>query len=122
MIYYYQDAEYKTHVATCVHYWEKTSMECTLLRTYEHTSYISSFTSTFFTDEDGWNYYYILAFEGERKVVHIYDFGRQRIIAEISYEGGYDAEVTSVAASNEFLYVVRKQAKTVDVFSLAKCA
>ena len=66
-------------------------MDCQLQRTYNHTSYITSFASTYFTDNDGWNYYYIIGFEGEKKVFHVYDFVRQQIIAEITYQGEYDA-------------------------------
>lgn len=91
MIYYYQDSEYNTHVVTCDHYWSKTSMDCQLQRTYKHESYIKSFTSTLFYDEEGWNYYYIIVFEGQDKVVHIYDFLRQKIIAEVTYQGTFDA-------------------------------
>ena len=66
-------------------------MECSLQKTYNHTTYVSSFTSTFFRDEEGWNYYYIIAFEGDNKVLHIYDFARQHIIAEVTYQGSFEA-------------------------------
>jgi len=91
VVYYYQDSEYNTHVVTCNHYWAQANMECQLQRTYNHTSYIKSFTSTVFNDEEGWNYYYIIVFEGDNKVVNIYDFLRQKIIAEITYIGNFDA-------------------------------
>ena len=91
MIYYYQDSEYNTHVVTCAHYWAQAGMECQLQKTYNHTSYIKSFTSTFFHDQEGWNYYYVIVAEGEPNVVNIYDFVRQKIIAEITYQGAYDA-------------------------------
>lgn len=97
-------------------------MNCEVRRSYNHSSRIRSFTSTFFTDTEGYNYYYTIVFEGQNKVVHIYDFARQQLIAEITYTGSYDAEITSVASSNGFLYVLRRLAKTIDVYSLAKCA
>lgn len=61
-------------------------------------------------------------FEGQKNVVHIYDFFKQKIIAEITYSGLYESEITDIAASNGFLYVVRRQAKTIDSYSLPKCA
>ena len=75
-------------------------MNCTNRSSYVHTSYISSFASTVFIDEEGWNYFYIIVFEGEKKVVNIYDYLRKQIVAEITYQGTYDAEITSISASN----------------------
>lgn len=97
-------------------------MNCEVVRTYNHTSRIRSFTSSFFRDQQGWNYFYSMVFEGQNKVIHIYDFMRQLLIAEITYQGDYDAEITSIASSNGFLYALRKYAKTIDVYNLATCA
>lgn len=55
-------------------------------------------------------------------MVNIYDYTRKSKIAEITYKGDYEAEITSVASSNGFLYVLRKYAKTIDVYNLAQCA
>lgn len=56
-------------------------MNCEVRRTYNHNSRIRTFTSSYFTDQEGWNYYYSIVFEGQNKVVHIYDFARQQLIA-----------------------------------------
>jgi len=122
VIYYYQDTSNNTHVAECQHFWSSATMNCEVRRTYNHSSRIRTFASSYFTDQEGWNYYYSIVFEGQNKVAHIYDFGRQQLIAEITYQGDYEAEITNIASSNGFLYVLRKYAKTIDVFSLAKCA
>jgi len=58
-------------------------MNCTVVATYNHTSRIRSFTSTGFLYDKEFNYYYNIVFEGDGKFVHIYDFGRQKIIAQI---------------------------------------
>lgn len=121
LIYYYQDTSYKTHVALCSHSWSTSNINCILEKNYTHTSYIHTFTTAGFYDEEGFNYYYIIVFEGQKNVIHIYDFTRQKIVAEITYSGTYDAEITDISASNGFLYVVRRQAKTVDSYSLPKC-
>jgi hypothetical protein len=81
VIYYYQDTSNNTHVAECQHQWASATMNCEVARTYSHTSRIRSFTSSFFRDEEGWNYYYSMVFEGQGKVIHIYDFLRQQLIA-----------------------------------------
>jgi hypothetical protein len=122
VIYYYQDTSNNTHVAECQHFWATATMNCDVVQTYNHTSRIRSFTSSYFRDEEGWNYYYSIVFEGQNKLVHIYDFLRQKLIAEISYRGDFEAEITSIASSNGFLYTLRKLAKTIDVYSLAKCS
>ena len=89
VIYYYQDAVNNTHVAICSHQWLADSMNCTLERTYNHNSRIKTFTSSFFTDEEGFQYYYSIVFDGQPNLVHIYDFQGQKQIAEITYNGGY---------------------------------
>lgn len=123
VIYYYQDTSNNTHVAECQHLRVSAEMNCAVRRSYNHTTRIRSFASTYFTDTEGFNYFYSIVFEVESKVVHIYDFGRQQLIAEITYTGSYEAEVTSVASSsNGLLYVLRRFAKAIDVYSLAKCA
>jgi hypothetical protein len=96
-------------------------MKCNVTRSYNHTSRIRSFASTYFKDDDGDNYFYNLVLEGENKVLHIYDFARQKIIATVTFTGDYEAEITSIAASEKYLYVLHKFGKTIDVFSLAKC-
>lgn len=122
VIYYYQDTANNTHVAECQHLWASAKMSCDVVRTYNHTSRVRSFTSSYFRDDDGWNYFYSIVFEGQSKVIHIYDFMRQLLIAEVTYQGDYEAEITAIASSNGFLYALRRLAKTIDVYSLAKCA
>lgn len=89
MIYYYQDSANNTHVAECMHYWATSKMNCDVVRTFNHTSRIRSFSSHYFLDPEGWNYFYIIVFEGENKMVHIYNFLKQSLVAEISYTGDY---------------------------------
>jgi hypothetical protein len=62
-----------------------------------------------------------MVFEGENKAIYIYDFTANKLVAEIVYQGDYEAEVTQIATSNGFLYALRKYAKTIDVYSLSKC-
>ena len=54
--------------------------------------------------------------------MHIYDFMRQQQIAEITNQGDYEAEITQIATSNGFIAVLRRLAKTIDVYSLTRCA
>lgn len=122
VIYYYQDSQNTTHVAECEHEWSKNSMKCNVAKSYNHTSRIRSFASTYFKDDDGDNYYFNLVFEEENKVLRINDFSRQKVIAIVNYTGDYEAEITSIAASEKYLYVLHKYGKTIDVFSLPKCA
>ena len=121
VIYYYQDTAYNTHVAECNHLWATNKMNCQVVRSFNHTSCIRTFASSYFRSETGWSYYYSVVFEGENKKVHIYDFMRQQQIAEITNQGDYEAEITQIATSNGFIAVLRKMAKTIDVYSLAKC-
>lgn len=81
VIYYYQDSSYTTHVSICAEKWDENTLHCSLEKNYTHSGYIHSFTTAFFTDQEGWNYYYIISFEDAKNVVHIYDFRRQKKIA-----------------------------------------
>lgn len=40
-----------------------------------------------------------MVLEGEPKNLYIYDFMRQLLVAEVTYKGDYEAEITSVATS-----------------------
>jgi hypothetical protein len=64
-------------------------MQCVLEKNYTHDSYIHAFTTALVTDQEGWHYYYIIVFEGQKNIVHIYDFVKQKLIAEITYSGTY---------------------------------
>lgn len=122
VIYYYQDSKNSTHVAMCDHEWLKKSMNCKVTKTYEHKSRIRAFASANFGDQQGENYFYCIVLEENTRLLHIYDFDRVMIIAEITYEDDYTGEISSIASSNGFLYVLRKYAKAIDVYNLAKCA
>jgi hypothetical protein len=89
VIYYYQDSSNNTHVSECMHFWVSAKMNCEVVRTYNHSSRIRSFSSHYFLDQEDWNYFYIIVFETQNKIVHIYDFLRQTLIAEITYTGDY---------------------------------
>lgn len=111
VIYYYEDSSNTTHVAECIHMWDKADMDCNVRNSYNHTSRLRSFTSTIFRDDDGWNYFYSLVLEGDSKRLRIYDYLKQKLIAELVYSGDFDAEITSIASSNGFIYVLRKYVK-----------
>ena len=49
------------------------------------------------------------------------DFVRHKIVTNISYVGHQEAEISHIASSNGYLYVLRKNVKTIDVYNLKKC-
>lgn len=81
VLYYYQDSANNTHVAECQSFWASATLNCDVVRSYNHTSRIRAFSSSYFRDEEGWNYFYSIVFDGESKIIHIYDFLRQNLIA-----------------------------------------
>ena len=97
-------------------------MDCDLTTRYEHKSKIRAFAAPYFDDGQGHHpYYYCFVFDENPKDLHIYDYYGTKQVAEIIYEGGLEAEITHISSSNGFLYVLRKLAKTIDVYSLTKC-
>lgn len=48
VIYYYQDTANNTHVAECHHLWATNKMNCQVVRSFNHTSRIRTFSSSFF--------------------------------------------------------------------------
>lgn len=52
--------------------------------------------------------------------MQIYDYITLGVLAYIVYDdGGYEAEITNIASSNGYIYVLRKYAKTIDAYHLA---
>ena len=49
------------------------------------------------------------------------DFVRHKIVTNITYEGHQEAEIHHIASSNGYLYVLRRNIKTIDVYNLKKC-
>ena len=82
---------------------------------------MSAFTTAYFRDEEGYNYFYIISLANARHVAKIYDYTRHKQIASIEYYGHFDSNIAELAASNGYLYVLRKSVKTIDVYSLIKC-
>ena len=122
IIFFDQDSEYKTHVVECRHVWESIEVNCIEEAQYVHRSQISAFTTAFFLDKEiGFSYYYIMVFLEDLKLIRGYDFTNHRNFFNISYSGHMEAEVTSLASSNGYLYVLRKSVKTIDVYKLTKC-
>lgn len=54
-------------------------------------------------------------------MVWIADYTRHQLLTTLSYEGHQEAEVTGLATSNGFLYVLRGAVKTIDVYRLSDC-
>ena len=121
ILYYIQDSEYQTHVVSCIHVWEYAEAYCSEASKYNHTSKIISFATAYFEDQEDWNYFFIIVFQDDRKTLQIIDFGRQERLVNITYSGQQEAEITDIATSNGYLYVLRGAVKTIDVYMLSKC-
>jgi hypothetical protein len=86
---------------------------------FVHTSEIKSFTTAWFNNNEQNNsYYYFIVFEENLKMVRIIDYGDKTPLYNLTYFGHQEAEVTSVASSNGYLYVLRGAVKTIDVYKL----
>lgn len=121
VIYYVQDYTKKTYVFDCLHVAEENNMNCTELASFAHESEIVAFTTAFYLD-DKLNYFYIMVFQNNLKSIHIYGYNNEhKLEYVINYDGHYESEVTSLAYSNGFLYVLRAHEKSIDVYRLAEC-
>lgn len=77
IIYYVQDSRYFTHVIECVEIWEDSRAKCHEEAKYAHNSAIVSFTTAFFYDGEGINYFYIMVFQENLKQIRIIDYTRR---------------------------------------------
>lgn len=95
-------------------------MGCRVTKEYQHDSRLTSFTTAFLIDSEtnDWDYFYFMVLEGKRNEVRMIDFIRHKIVTNITYEGHQEAEIHDVASSNGYLYVLRKNIKTIDVYNL----
>lgn len=50
IVYYYQDSANNTHIAECMHFWASAKMNCDVVRSFNHSSRIRSFTAHYFID------------------------------------------------------------------------
>lgn len=121
IIYYAQDSRHRTHVIECTHIWEDSTVRCSEQANYTHNSDIQAFTTAFFTDQEGFNYFYFMVFKEDLKTIRIVDYSRHKYLMNITYVGHREAEITDIATSNGFLYVLRGAVKTIDVYRLKDC-
>lgn len=91
IIVYIQDSEYRTHVVNCYHVWESDEVLCNQAAVFNHTSKIHSFTTSFFKDGEGYQYFYIIVFQGDRKQVEIIDYQHHERLLNITYLGHQEA-------------------------------
>lgn len=62
-----------------------------------------------------------MVFGDNKQVIRGFNSFRHRNTFNITYYGQQEAEITSLSASNGYLYVLRKSVKTIDVYKIAKC-
>jgi hypothetical protein len=62
-------------------------MDCKVVKTYNHSSRIKSLAVASFIDDEGYNVFYSIVFDGENKNVYIYNYLTQKLVAEITYQG-----------------------------------
>jgi hypothetical protein len=62
-----------------------------------------------------------MVFENDRKIVYMLNYATHMEERKIVYPGRQEAEVTDVATSNGYLYILRGAVKTIDVYRLSDC-
>jgi hypothetical protein len=71
--------------------------------------------------EQEYHHYFMMVLADDLQTVRIIDYKFGFTLRNISYFGHHEAEVTHLATSNGFLYVLRGAVKTIDVYRVFEC-
>lgn len=87
MLYYVQDSRYVTHVIECTHIWEDNNAICHEEAKYAHNTAIATFTTAFFKNYEGFQYFYLFVFKEDLKTIRIVNYTGHSFLMNITYQG-----------------------------------
>jgi hypothetical protein len=106
----------------CTYESKNNTVNCKLRRKVAYPSAIASFATAGYMDpEQGYRHYFMFVLEEEENTVRVIDYSYGFELLNITYFGHYEAEITDIATSNGFLYVLRGIVKTIDVYQIFQC-
>jgi hypothetical protein len=65
-------------------------MDCKVVSTFNHTSRIRSLAVSTFVDDDAYNIFYSIVFDGDNDKVFVFNYNTKKLIAEITYQADFE--------------------------------